>query len=217
MAPRPLRVARYLRVSTKDQNLDLQRDETAALAAQRGWRIVETFEDHGISGSKDRRPALDRMLASARRGRFDCVLVWRSDRLFRSLKHLVTTVHDLGEQGVGFVSCTEAFDTQSASGRLLLHVLAAMGEFERTIIAERSAAGVAAARRRGVRLGRPRAQFDLDRAIALRASGQSYKNIAAVIGVSVGVLHAALHAEGVREVPSAPPSAAEVFTAASAA
>mgnify|MGYP001612728925 CR=1 FL=1 len=217
MPPRPLRVARYLRVSTKDQNLDLQRDETDALIGQRGWDLVETYEDHAVSGTKDRRPALDRMLADARRGRFGCVLVWRSDRLFRSLKHLITTVHDLGELNVSFVSCTEVFDTQSASGRLHLHLLGAMGEFERALIAERSAAGVAAARRRGVRLGRPRAQFDLDRAIELRAAGQTYKTIATTLGVSVGVIHAALRAERVREVSSAAPRSADGFEPASAA
>lgn len=217
MTPRPVRVARYLRVSTRDQSAALQLDETAALIAQRGWHLVGTYEDEAVSGSTASRPALDRMLRDARRGRFDCLLVWRADRLFRSLKHLVSTIHDLGEMNVSFVSVTEVFDTHSASGRLLLHVLAAMGQFEREIIAERTVAGIAAARRRGVRLGRPRVDVDLERASELRAAGQSYRAIAKVLGVSVGVLHAALRSAGVRETSRAEPPVAEVFEAVSAA
>ncbi len=191
------RVARYLRVSRADQDLALQDDETSSFASQRNWEIVATYEDQGVSGAKDRRPGLDRMLADARRGRFDAIVVWKSDRLFRSLKHLVVTVNDLADQGVGFASVTEPIDTASPAGKLVLHLLGSLAEFERSLIRERTSAGMQAARRRGARIGRPRARFDLDRALDMREAGASIRAIAAELGVSTPVVHAALRAAGV--------------------
>jgi DNA invertase Pin-like site-specific DNA recombinase len=164
-----IRVARYLRVSRHDQDTALQDDETGSFGKNRGWRIAETYKDQGISGAKDRRPSLDRMLADARRRKFDLVLVYKADRLFRSLRHMVTTLDELAALGVGFVSVTEPFDTSTPSGKLLLHIVSAMAEFERSLLIERVKSGVAAARRRGARLGRPRARLDMDRLRELRA------------------------------------------------
>jgi DNA invertase Pin-like site-specific DNA recombinase len=178
-----LRVARYLRVSRHDQDTALQDDETAAFVKNRQWPLVETYKDHGISGAKDRRPALDRMLADARRRKFDLVLVYKADRLFRSLKHMVTTLDELAALGVGFVSVTEPFDTSTPSGKLLLHIVSAMAEFERSLLIERVKSGVAAARRRGARLGRPRARLDMDRLRELRGQGLSVRKIADTLGV----------------------------------
>ncbi len=135
------------------------------------------------------------MIADARRGKFDVVVVWRSDRLFRSLKNMVNTLAELDALNVAFVSCTEAFDTTTPQGKLLMHLVAAFAEFERTTIVERVRAGIAAARRRGVRLGRPGVDLDLAKAADMRASGLSYRTIASQLGVGVGRLHGALNAK----------------------
>lgn len=186
------RAVRYLRVSRSDQRPELQADETADLIRRRGWTLTDTFLDHGVSGAKDRRPELDRMLADARRRRFDILVVWRSDRLFRSLRHMILTLEELAALGVEFVSVREAFDTCTPGGRLLLHLVAAFAEFERNLLIERTCAGLAAARRRGVRLGRPRAEIDLDRALALRREGKSLRQVAASLGIGASTLHRGL-------------------------
>jgi DNA invertase Pin-like site-specific DNA recombinase len=162
------RVARYVRVSRSEQNPDLQLDETARVVGARGWYLVETYTDHGVSGSRERRPELDRMLADARRALFDTVLVWRSDRLFRNLRHMVLTIEELAAMHVDFVSVTEPFDTTTPQGRLLLHMVSAFAEFERQILIERTKAGLDAARRRGKRIGRPKAFVDVCGALRLR-------------------------------------------------
>jgi DNA invertase Pin-like site-specific DNA recombinase len=192
MTSKPLRVGRYLRVSRNEQREDLQADETEQLVQRRGWQLVQTYTDHGVSGSRDRRPGLDQMLADARRGKIDVLVVWRSDRLFRSLRHMVNTLAELDAVGVAFVSVTEVFDTTTPQGRLLLHLVAAFSEFERQTIVERVRAGLAAARRRGVRLGRPGVHLDVAKAAELRANGSSYREIAAQLGVGASRIHAAL-------------------------
>jgi DNA invertase Pin-like site-specific DNA recombinase len=192
--PAVVRVARYLRVSRSDQNPELQADETDEFIARRGWELTATFTDQGVSGSRDRRPELDRLLADARRRKFDLLVVYRSDRLFRSLKHMVVTLDELAALGIGFVSVTEPFDTTTPSGRLLLHLVSAMAEFEKAILVERTKAGLAAARRRGARIGRPRARLDLDRARELRAGGRSLRDTAKELGVGAATLQRALSA-----------------------
>ncbi len=125
------RAARYVRVSRPDQNPNLQLDETSALISRRGWVLAESFVDQGISGSKRQRPHLNRMLDGARRRDFDVLVVWRADRLFRSLKHMVVTLDELAALGIDFVSVTEPFDTTTPQGRLLLHLVAYFAESER--------------------------------------------------------------------------------------
>jgi DNA invertase Pin-like site-specific DNA recombinase len=178
-----LRVARYLRVSRHDQDTALQADETAAFVKNRQWRLIDTYKDHGISGAKDRRPELDRLLADARKRKFDALIVYKADRLFRSLRHMVLTLDELAALGIAFVSTTEPFDTSTPSGKLLLHIVSAMAEFERSLLIERVKSGVAAARRRGARLGRPRAHLDVDRLRELRAQGLSVRKIAETLKV----------------------------------
>jgi DNA invertase Pin-like site-specific DNA recombinase len=147
-----LRVARYLRVSRVDQNPALQDDETADVIARRGWKLTDTYTDHGISGSREKRPELDRLLRDARRGRFNLVCVWKADRLFRSLRAMVNTLDEWSALGIGFVSATEAFDTTTPQGKLM-HLTSAFAEFERNLIIERTKAGIAAAKRRKLREG----------------------------------------------------------------
>jgi DNA invertase Pin-like site-specific DNA recombinase len=146
-------VARYLRVSRADQNPQLQADESERLIKARGWELTDTFLDHGISGTKDQRPELTRMMASARRGDFKILVVWRSDRLFRSLKHMVAMIEELRALGIDFVSVSEPFDSTTPQGRLLFHLVSAFAEFERGVLVERTKAGLDAARRRGARIG----------------------------------------------------------------
>ncbi|UWU23023.1 recombinase family protein [Rhizobium sp. CB3060] len=142
----------YARVSTTDQHLDLQRD---ALRAAGCTRI---FEDHGVSGAKSKRCGLSSVLRALRKG--DVLVVWRLDRLGRSVGHLVDLITRLQKRRIGFQSLTENIETESAGGRMVFHVLAAMAEFERSIIRERTLAGIAAARARGQQHGRKRSLTD---------------------------------------------------------
>lgn len=189
------RVARYIRVSRSDQRPELQADETSEMIARRGWEMTDTFVDQGISGTRDRRPGLDRLMAAARRRAFDILVVWRSDRLFRSLRHMVNTLSELSALGVEFVSVTEPFDTTTPQGRLLLHMIAAFAEFERGVLVERTRAGLAAARRRGARIGRPPAKVDLRQMHALRESGKSLREVAKALGVGTTTIHRLLTGE----------------------
>jgi DNA invertase Pin-like site-specific DNA recombinase len=178
-----LRVARYLRVSRHDQDTALQADETATFVKNRRWKLTDTYKDHGISGSKDRRPELDRLLNDARKRKFDALVVYKADRFFRSLRHMVLTLDEFASLGISFISTTEPFDTSTPSGKLLLHIVSAMAEFERGLLIQRVKSGVAAARRRGARLGRPRARLDDDELRRLRGEGLSVRKIAETLHV----------------------------------
>lgn len=136
----------YARVSTVDQHLDLQRNALRLAGCNR------IFEDHGVSGSNEQRGGLSSMLKALRRG--DILVVWRLDRLGRSIIHLISMVESLKRRGIGFVSLTESIDTSSAGGQLIFHILAALAEFEKSLIRERTIAGIAAAKARGKLPGR---------------------------------------------------------------
>ncbi len=184
-ATRPHRAAIYARVSTLDQEPENQLAELRRYLDARGWEAQE-FIDRGVSGAVDRRPALDQLIRDARRRRFDVVVCWRLDRLGRSLKHLVTLLDELQVLGVAFVSLQEGIDATTPAGKLQMHILAAIAEFERARIAERVAAGLARARRQGKKLGRPRchiARADLERTAAL-----SSRSAAKILGVSATTL-----------------------------
>jgi DNA invertase Pin-like site-specific DNA recombinase len=151
-----LRAALYGRVSTfVDQEPENQLQELRWYVTARGWTAVE-YVDRGVSGAKDRRPALDQLLSDARRRRFDVLVCWRLDRLGRNLKHLVTLLEELAALGIAFVSLNEGIDATTPAGKLQMHILAAIAEFERSRIAERVKAGLQRARAQGKRLGRPR-------------------------------------------------------------
>lgn len=147
------RVAIYARVSTLGQNTENQLLELRRYAEARGWETTE-FVDDGVSGSKDRRPALDQLTAAVRRHQVDAVVCWRLDRLGRSLRHLVLFLDDLHARGVAFVTLGEGIDTSTPAGRLVAGVLGSIAEFERSRIQERIVAGLARARAQGQRLGR---------------------------------------------------------------
>ena len=187
MAP-GTRAAIYARVSTLDQEPENQLQELRRYAQARGWEGTE-FVDHGVSGARDRRPALDRLVADARRRKVDTVVVWRLDRLGRSLKHLVTLLDELQALGVGFVSLGEGIDLQTPAGRLQLHILAALSEFERARIAERVRAGLARARAHGQRVGQK--PLDIPTADLDRTAHLSIRCAAAELGIPRSVLHRA--------------------------
>src|SRR3954454_1284674 len=147
--------ANYARVSTLDQEPENQLAEIRSYIAARGW-AAEEYVDRGVSGAKDRRPALDRLLVDARRRRVDVVVVWRLDRLGRNLRHLILLLEELQALGIAFVSLNEGIDATTRAGKLQLHMLGAIAEFERARIAERVKAGLQRARAQGKRLGRPR-------------------------------------------------------------
>lgn len=172
----------YARVSTADQDPGLQHDALAAAGCARIWTDT-------ASGAKTSRPQLDAMLATLLPG--DTLVVWRLDRLGRSLPHLVGTVDELASRGVGFRSLTEGFDTTTAAGRLMLGVIGSLAEFERQLIRERTVAGLTAARTRGSRLGRPTVvtPAKLAAARSLIDGGSTVTEAAAAVGVSRPTLY----------------------------
>lgn len=151
-----MRAAIYARVSTFEQEPEDQLQELRRYVEARGWTGTE-FVDRGVSGAKDKRPALDALLKDAKRRRFDVLVCWRLDRLGHNLRHLVTLLEDLQATGVSFVSLGEGIDCTTPAGKLQLHILAALAEFERERIRERVVAGLQRARAQGKRLGRPKA------------------------------------------------------------
>jgi DNA invertase Pin-like site-specific DNA recombinase len=161
-----MRAAIYARVSSFDQEPENQLQELRRYAEARAWNALE-FVDRGVSGAKDRRPALDALLKDAKRRKFDVLVCWRLDRLGRNLKHLITLLDELQAIGVSFVSLAEGIDATTPAGKLQMHILGAIAEFERARIQERVRAGLARARAQGVTLGRPRRRIDPEQVAAL--------------------------------------------------
>jgi DNA invertase Pin-like site-specific DNA recombinase len=187
------RIGLYARVSTLNgQNPEMQLSELREYAQRRGWAVYSEYVDLGVSGSKDSRPELNRMMADAHARKFDGIAVWKLDRLGRSLKHLVTTIEDLGHYGVTFVSLRDNLDLSTPAGRLMLHIIGAMAEFERSLIQERVVAGIAAARKRGVRMGRPKRWVSAEKVRTLREAGTPWRAIARKMGCGVGTAMKAL-------------------------
>jgi DNA invertase Pin-like site-specific DNA recombinase len=175
-----MKAAIYARVSTLDQEPENQLQELRRYIEARGWSAVE-YVDKGVSGAKDRRPALDQLLADARRRRFDVLVCWRLDRLGRNLKHLITLLEDLQALGIAFVSLAEGIDATTPAGKLQMHILGAIAEFERARIAERVKAGLTRARAQGRTLGRPRLVVAAERLQAVQ--GMTIREAAKVLGV----------------------------------
>ncbi len=183
-----MRAALYARVSTSGhgQTVEPQLLELREYCERRGWQIVGEYLDEGISGAKDSRPELNRLMADAHKRRFDAVAVWKFDRFARSVSHLLRALETFNALGIAFVSLSEQIDTTTPTGRMIFTVLGAVAELERSLIAERVRAGLRNARAKGKRLGRPRVAVDAGRIAAMRASGASWPAIAAALGVSVG-------------------------------
>ena len=165
------RVALYARVSTlAGQSPEMQLVELREYAGRRGWSVVGEYIDDGVSGTKESRPALNRLMADAKQRRFDVIAVWKIDRFGRSLRHLVNSLAELESLGVSFVSLRDSLDLSSPAGRLMAQLLGAIAEFERSLITERVRAGIRNARNKGRTLGRPRLEVDGGRISRLRNS-----------------------------------------------
>jgi putative DNA-invertase from lambdoid prophage Rac len=193
-------VALYARVSTLDKGQDpeMQLRELRAHAQAQGWTIHREYVDHGISGSKDSRPQLNRLMLDAQAQQFDAVLVWKLDRFSRSLRMLITSLDQLAGAGVSFVSLRDNLDLTTASGQLMFHVIGAFAQFERSIIRERVQAGldrrkselqtrgyfISKKGNRRERLGRKaRTDIDVQEIVRLRGEGLDWREIAERTGV----------------------------------
>lgn len=187
----PMKTAIYARVSTQDQEPENQLLEVRRYCEARGWTAqpfgtpAVEYVDR-ISGATDRRPALDQLVADAKRRKFEVLVVWRLDRLGRNLRHLILLIDELQQLGIAFVSLHEGIDATTPAGRLQLHILAAIAEFERARIQERVKAGLARARSQGKCLGRPRTFVSAESLQA--AAGLSIKDAAATLAISVATL-----------------------------
>ena|SRR5215469_1596317 len=189
---RPLRAALYARVSTNNgQNPDMQLRELREYASRRGWTISAEYVEH-ISSAKERRSELEKLLAESRTRRFDAVVVYRYDRFARSLRQLVNALDEFRALGIDFVSLHEGVDTSTPNGRLIFRIFASIAEFERELIRDRVRSGLAHARAKGVKLGRPGRSLDVSRVLALHSTGASIRQIAAKLGSSFGSTRRAL-------------------------
>jgi DNA invertase Pin-like site-specific DNA recombinase len=186
-----MNVATYYRVSTTEQNVNLQRDAVTALCARHsGWKLME-YIDEGFSGIKDSRPALNRLMADCRRGKVDRVVVWRFDRFARSVSHLLRALEEFRSLNIDFISVMEAIDTSTAMGRMVFTILGAVAELERSLIVQRVRAGQRSAKARGKHIGRPKSitQEQAARIASLRQGGASERSIASMLGLSNGSVH----------------------------
>ena len=177
------RAALYARVSTDTQNAGIQLDELREYAARRGWAVKE-FVDVGISGSKESRPQLNQLMGAVNRQEFDAVLVWKLDRLGRSLRHLVNTLAELESLGVAFISLRDSLDLTTPSGQLQFAIIGAMAQFERSLIQERVKAGMQRAKRNGRPIGRKPSAVNRAAVLRLRSEGKSLSQVAATYGIS---------------------------------
>jgi DNA invertase Pin-like site-specific DNA recombinase len=193
-----MKAAIYARVSTtgQGQSPEMQVRELREYCERRGWAIAGEYVDTGISGAKDSRPELNRMIAEAHRRRFDAVVVWKFDRFARSVSHLLRALETFTALGVAFVSLSEQMDTSTPTGKMVFTVLGAVAELERSLIAERVRAGLRNARAKGKRLGRPRSSVDASQMARLRAEGCTVREIADILGVSRSLVHKTLANRG---------------------
>lgn len=186
------RCAIYARCSTDLQNPDMQISELIEYASRRGFEVVGVFTDIA-SGSQDNRPELSKVLTLAKQRKIDVLLVWKVDRLGRSLRHLVNTISELDAVGVSFVSLKDNLDFSTPAGRLMFNVIAAMRQFERDLIRERVKSGMANAKRKGIKLGRKAVAVNSAEIQRLRSEGLSFEAISKQTGLSVGTVFRASH------------------------
>jgi DNA invertase Pin-like site-specific DNA recombinase len=187
-----LRTALYARVSTfAGQDPQMQLRELREYCERRGLQIVEEYVDRGISGSRERRPALDRLMADCRRRLVDIVVVYRYDRFARSLRQLVNALEEFRALGIDFISLHEGVDTSTPNGRLVFGIFASIAEFERELIRDRVRSGLASAKAKGKKLGRPRVDVDVPRIASQRAQGRSWASIASDLGIGEGTVRRA--------------------------
>jgi DNA invertase Pin-like site-specific DNA recombinase len=195
------RVAIYARVSTIHQGQDpgLQTRELREYAERRGWTVTSEYVDIGISGTKEKRPELDRLMSDAHRRRFDAVIVWKFDRFARSVSHLLRALESFKAQGIEFISFSEQLDTSTPAGKLVFTVLGAVAELERSLIIERVRAGMRNARAKGKQIGRPpltHLSCDARRTIyeSHKAGGASLRQLAVKFSTSIASVQRCIRA-----------------------
>ncbi len=201
-----MKVAIYARVSTANNGQDptMQTRELREYAERRSWTVAGEYVDVGISGTKEKRPELDRLMSDAHRRRFDAVVVWKFDRFARSVSHLLRALETFKAQSIEFVSYCEQLDTSTPAGKLVFTVLGAVAELERSLIVERVKAGLRNARAKGKKLGRPRVYPDSHRIAALRAEGLPWAKIAEQLGVGEGTVYRAAQASAKNHLRAIP-------------
>jgi DNA invertase Pin-like site-specific DNA recombinase len=199
------RVAIYARVSTVNhgQDVSMQTRELRQFAEARGWNVAGQYIDAGVSGTKDSRPELNRLMADAHKRQFDVVCVWRFDRFARSVSHLLRALETFKALGIDFVSYSEQMDTSTPAGKMVFTVLGAVAELERSLIVERVRAGLRNARAKGKTLGRPRVGVDAAKVGSLREQGRSIREIADELGYSRSLVHKTLAISEAGRVASA--------------
>jgi DNA invertase Pin-like site-specific DNA recombinase len=170
----------------------MQLRELREYCERRQWTITNEFVDVGVSGAKDSRPQLNKLMAAAKQRRFDAVLVWKLDRFGRSLKHMVSALGEFEALGIAFVSLRDSFDLTTPAGRLMFNMVASFAEFERDLISERVKAGIANRRAKGFRVGRKPITVDSVRLQALRLEGHTIREIAGAFGISRSLVHKTL-------------------------
>lgn len=189
-----MRTALYARISTNDkQDVSMQVREFEEFCRSRNWYVVDQYIDSGISGSRERRPQLDRLLADARKRKFDAVLVYRFDRFARSMRQLVNALGEFQSLGIEFISLHEGIDTSTPNGRLIFGIMASIAEFERELIRDRVRSGIQNARAKGKRLGRPRVHVNPAQIANLRRQDRSWSEICTETGLSAGVVKRAFY------------------------
>ncbi len=212
------RAALYMRVSSLDQNPESQRHDLEQMAANRGLEIVQVYTDHGVSGTRTRRPGLDALLNDARRGKFDVVMVWASDRLARSVRHFLDVLDELNHLNIEFVSFRENLDTSGALGRAVVVIIGAIAELERNLIVERVRAGMRRAKLEGRHIGRRPIEVDRPGILRDRERGLSLTEIAAAHRISRALVSKVLRQNnGHKGVLQTPPQVVESAIPKSAA
>jgi DNA invertase Pin-like site-specific DNA recombinase len=188
-------VALYARVSTSNgyQDPEMQLVELREYAVRRGLTIHQEYIDQGVSGAKESRPALNRLIVDAKRCKFDAVMVWKIDRFGRSLKHLVNSLADLSAYRIAFISLRDNLDLSTPSGRLMFQIIGAMAEFERALIQERVKAGLRNAKAKGKRIGRPRQDVDCVKVLE-RAQGLSWRDVSSRLKLGLGTVYRSVNA-----------------------
>ncbi len=183
-----IRAALYARISTLNhgQNPEVQLGELREYCHRRGFAIAHEYVDMGISGSREKRPALDKLLADCRKRLVDAVVVYRYDRFARSLRQLVNSLEEFRALDIEFISIHEGVDTSTPNGRLVFGIFASIAEFERELIRDRVRSGLAAAKAKGKRMGRPRVAVDARKIESLRRQGRSWAEITRETGISKG-------------------------------
>ena len=188
-------------MSTNDQKTDMQLADLRKFAKDRGLTIFNEYIDNGVSGSIKSRPALDKLMADAKKNKIDVMLVWRFDRFARSSKHLVEALHTFKHLGIDFISYNENIDTSSPLGEAIFTIISAMSQLERDIIRERVKAGLMTARNKGKTLGRPRLSVDMSKMKEMQNNGFSVRDIASRMDVSTATVSRILNSSSVTKTP----------------